>query len=121
MWLLIDLGSFKETHPVHRELVEAAEIYSGQWSTAEALQVAYCESRWNLEAVSGTKDHGAWQIHKPTWFDSGACGPRVWGRRYTALGSASLAIEVQVRQTNLWRRLDFVGVPVMLALRNAIR
>jgi len=94
MWLLIDLGSFNETHPVHRELVEAAEIYGGQWSTAEALQVAYCESRWNLEAVSQTKDHGAWQIHEPTWFDSGAFGPRVWGRRYTALGSASMAIEV---------------------------
>jgi len=78
----------------HLELVEAAEVYGDHWDTGEALGIAWCESQFNLEAVSRTSDFGAWQIHKGTWRDSGVFGDRIWSRRYEATANAAMAFHV---------------------------
>ena len=92
VWILVDLAGVNADYPPHLELVQAAEVYG--WDTGEALGVAWCESQFNLKAVSATGDHGPWQIHKRTWHDSGVFGERTWGRRYTAEGSAAMAFHV---------------------------
>ena len=72
-----------------------AIICSYAWSCADALAVAWCESRHDPGAIDpGGENHGLWQVNN-IW--AAHFGPERWAQRYDAEENTAMAWEIYVR------------------------